>query len=175
MCMLIFSLYFVSYVAAQECIRQAPTIMVNPSYQEGKRGEEVAYTATVTNNDNVACGPSRFYVSGTTDDSAIYADSPPNFGETRPAIDPGKSSTYDVQVRITPYAEEGKAYKAGVTVKNAELDYYSAPNYGAYAKLYVKPEQVACKDSDRGINYEVWGRTGTTCGETIKLRRDSVD
>ncbi|MBI2580256.1 hypothetical protein HYV85_00420 [Candidatus Woesearchaeota archaeon] len=144
------------------CKRANPTVKISPDYQEGKRNEEIASTVTVTNNDNAACGPSRFYVWGASADSEIYADAPPNLNEPRPAISPGGSSSYTFKTRITAYAEEGRTYMTGVTVKNAELDYYSAPNYQAFAKIYVKPAEkaaAACTDSDGGKNYYLAGIT----------------
>jgi len=160
---------YVEFAIAQPkgCVRAIPTIKISPDYQEGRLGEGLAYTATVTNNDNEACGSSRFYVWGAPNLYEIPVNSYPNLGEPRSAISPGDFSIYDVEARIHSYAaEEGKTYKAGVMVKNAELDSFSAPIYEAYAELYVKPEQVSTdceslsKDSATASYFTLCGNEG---------------
>ncbi len=100
----------ISYLAGSPspvCTRANPSVSISPATQTGGIGQTLTYTASITNNDTSACGPSTFYVD---------RDWPPGFTVTlnlsSAIINPGQTATATVLVTSSSQATLGNNWFA---------------------------------------------------------------
>ena len=89
--------------ASQQCVKSAPGMAISPSQSQwGAPGSTMAYTITVTNNDNAACAPSTFNLQ-----AAGPSGWTATFATTALTIAPGASASATLNVTSPSSATDG--------------------------------------------------------------------
>lgn len=106
--------------ATTQCVKTSPTIFIIPSEQSALVGSKLSYSMSVRNNDNSACGPSKFTYDGISTEPYVWwssADVSPR------SIDINPGSSASVAINVVPSAVLSGNLKLHFIKTNADASF----------------------------------------------------
>jgi hypothetical protein len=146
------------------CGRSSPSIAVSPSDQQGRRGQQLSYHLTLTNNDNPQCGATSFSVIPTLP-GAGWVHTPASVGLT---LAPGESGGRDVVISSSPTAP----FAPYAFTENVTSSFGHSAAEGATYTVYDTNPPDTCGHADPTVTVEPNYQSGTqaqSLGYTVSV------
>lgn len=146
-------------IPATACIKENPTVSINPISQWGSSGSSLSYTVNVTNNDNSLCSSSTFTLV-----SAVPAGWTSKFDISSLTLVPGATGSTAITV-TSPAAISDGFYDFSVSATNSAVPTYNSSTTATYVVADIMPPTVSI----------TFPTSGKTVSNTITVSADASD